>query len=252
MEKRHSEILALLKDNGKVMVDELSRHFNVSVQTVRKDLSELEQQCLLTRMHGGAIASSSIENLGYKARQAIKRKEKAAIGEAAANLIADGASLFINLGTTTEACAAALKSRKNLLVITNNINVATLLHPNPELEVVIAGGVVRPSDGGVVGVAAVDFISQFRVDYAVIGVSAIDKDGALMDFDIREVKVAQTIIANARHVVLVADGDKFKRHAPVKIGHISQVDTFITEYCSAPIRRICRDNNVHVIETKAK
>ena len=121
------------------------------------------------------------------------------------------------------------------MVITNNINVANRMRVYPSIEVVIAGGVVRGSDGGVVGEAAVDFIKQFKVDYAVIGASAIDQDGALLDFDFREVKVAQAIIANARHVILVSDSTKFERTAPVRIGHLSQVDTFITDRCDIAV-----------------
>jgi DeoR family glycerol-3-phosphate regulon repressor len=118
--------------------------------------------------------------------------------------------------------------------------------------VVIAGGVVRGSDGGIVGEAAVDFIKQFKVDYAVIGASAIDHDGALLDFDLREVKVAQAIIANARHIILVSDSTKFERTAPVRIAHLSQVNTFITDRCDIPaVRDICRDAKVDLIETMA-
>jgi DeoR family glycerol-3-phosphate regulon repressor len=84
----------------------------------------------------------------------------------------------------------------------------------------------------------------------VIGTSAIDHDGALLDFDFREVKVAQAIIANARHVILVSDSTKFERTAPVRIGHLSQVNTFITDRCDIPaIRRICEDADVRLIET---
>jgi DeoR family glycerol-3-phosphate regulon repressor len=164
-------------------------------------------------------------------------------------MIPDGASLFVNIGTTTEAVANALLDRKGLMVITNNINVANRMRVFPQTEVVIAGGVVRGSDGGVVGEAAVDFIRQFKVDYAVIGASAIDHDGALLDFDYREVKVAQAIIANARHVILVADATKFERTAPVRIGHLSQVHTFITDECRVDsIRAICREAEVQLVE----
>jgi DeoR family glycerol-3-phosphate regulon repressor len=138
------------------------------------------------------------------------------------------------------------------MIITNNINVANKLRVYPDIEVVIAGGVVRGSDGGIVGEAAVDFIRQFKVDFAVIGTSAIDADGALLDFDFREVKVAQAIMANARHVILVSDSTKFERTAPVRIGHLSQVHTFITDRCeSEAIRRICADADVRLIETSA-
>ncbi|MBN9256121.1 MULTISPECIES: DeoR/GlpR family DNA-binding transcription regulator [unclassified Mesorhizobium] len=247
---RHAEIIQMAKDNGRVLVDDLASHFNVTPQTIRKDLNDLCEQRLLSRIHGGALFPSGIENMEYEARRKIAADEKDAIGRAAAKLIPDNASLFINIGTTTEAVSTALLDHDGLMVITNNINVANRMRVYPSIEVVIAGGVVRGSDGGIVGEAAVDFIRQFKVDYAVIGSSAIDHDGALLDFDFREVKVAQAIIANARHVILVADRTKFERTAPVRIGHLSQVDTFITDICDIPsIRRICQESEVQLIET---
>src|SRR5690349_15732477 len=250
LSQRHSEIVQLAKDNGRVLVDDLATHFNVTPQTIRKDLNDLCDQRLLTRIHGGALFPSGIENMEYEARRKIAADEKEAIGSAAARLIPDNASLFINIGTTTEAVSNALLDHSGLMVITNNINVANRMRVYPSIEVVIAGGIVRGSDGGIVGEAAVDFIRQFKVDYAVIGASAIDHDGALLDFECREVKVAEAIIANARNVVLVADGTKFGRTAPVRIGHISQVGSFITDrWDSRPIRKICLDSEVRLIET---
>jgi DeoR family glycerol-3-phosphate regulon repressor len=252
LSQRHAEIIQLAKDNGRVLVDDLAQHFNVTPQTIRKDLNDLCEQRLLSRIHGGALFPSGIENLEYEARRKIAAEEKEAIGRAAASLIPDNASLFINIGTTTEAVGKALLDHSGLMVITNNINVANRMRVYPSIEVVIAGGVVRGSDGGIVGEAAVDFIRQFKVDFAVIGASAIDHDGALLDFDYREVKVAQAIIANARHVILVSDSTKFERTAPVRIGHISQVQTFITDRCIVEnVRKICADQGVKLIETEA-
>jgi len=247
---RHAQIVELARETGRVLVDELAERFAVSPQTIRKDLNDLCDRRLLTRIHGGAVFPSGIENLEYEARRRIAADEKAAIGKAAAAIIPDNASLFINIGTTTEAVGEALLDHRGLMVITNNINVANRLRVYPTIEVVIAGGVVRGADGGVVGEAAVDFIRQFKVDFAVIGASAIDADGALLDFDFREVKVAQAIIANARHVILVADSTKFERAAPVRIAHLSQVHSFVTNRCEAPqVRRICEDAGVRLIET---
>ncbi|MFC3207979.1 DeoR/GlpR family DNA-binding transcription regulator [Aquamicrobium soli] len=247
---RHSEIVQMARDGGRVLVDDLAAHFQVTPQTIRKDLNELCDKRLLSRIHGGALFPSGIENMEYEARRGIAAEEKEDIGRAAAALIPDNASLFINIGTTTEAVSTALLDHKGLMVITNNINVANRMRVYPAIEVVIAGGVVRGADGGIVGEAAVDFIRQFKVDYAVIGASAIDHDGALLDFDFREVRVAQAIIANARHVVLVSDQTKFERNAPVRIGHLSQVDTFITDRCDvASIRRICQESDVNLVET---
>lgn len=250
LSERHTTIIAMAKGNGRVLVDDLAAHFNVTPQTIRKDLNDLCNQRLLTRIHGGALFPSGIENMEYEARRKIAAEEKDAIGTAAARIIPDNASLFINIGTTTEAVSKALLDHAGLMIITNNINVANRMRVYPSIEVVIAGGVVRGSDGGIVGEAAVDFIKQFKVDYAVIGASAIDHDGALLDFDFREVKVAQAIIANARHVILVSDSTKFERTAPVRIGHLSQVDTFITDRCDVPsIRQLCESEEVRLIET---
>lgn len=247
---RQMEIIELAKTEGRVLVEELASRFSVTPQTIRKDLNELCESRALNRIHGGAIFPSGTENVRYEARRSIAAPEKQAIGKAAAALIPNKSSLFINIGTTTEAVGEALLDHNELMVITNNINVANRLRIFPSIEVVIAGGVVRGTDGGIVGEAAVDFIRQFKVDYAVIGVSAIDKDGALLDYDFREVKVAQAIIANARHVILVTDSSKFDRTAPVRIGHLSQVHTFITDRCPIPaIKAICRENEVNLIET---
>ena len=247
---RQTEIVELAKTAGRVLVEELADKFEVSPQTIRKDLNDLCDRRLLTRTHGGAVFPSGTENMEYEQRRLIASREKGAIGAAAATLIPDGASLFINIGTTTEAVSEALLDHGHLMVITNNINVANRMRVFPQFEVVIAGGIVRGTDGGVVGEAAVDFIRQFKVDFAVIGASAIDADGALLDFDFREVKVAQAIIANARQVIFVSDSSKFERTAPVRIAHLSQVDCFVTDRCDHDgVRRICDEHEVRLIET---
>ncbi|RFC63459.1 DeoR/GlpR transcriptional regulator [Fulvimarina endophytica] len=246
---RQSEILETVKRTGRVSVDGLAAHFQVSVQTIRKDLNDLCQRRLLSRIHGGAVLSSSLENVGYDARRLIAVEEKNAIGRAVADLIPDASSLFVNIGTTTEAVAQALLNRGELMIITNNINVASLMRPYPEIEVVIAGGVVRRSDGGIVGETAVDFIRQFKVDYAVIGASAIDLDGSLLDYDYREVRVTQAIMENARHVILAADASKFERSAPVRVGHLSQVDVFVTDHAPKAIEAVCAEGETRLVET---
>jgi len=247
---RQTEILALARSLGRVTVEDLASRFDVTPQTIRKDLNDLCDQKLLSRVHGGAILTSGIENLGYQARRMIASDEKRAIGQAAAALIADKTSLLINIGTTTEEVARALVDHQELLVITNNLNVAMTLYPYPKIDVIVAGGPVRKSDGAVIGAAAIDLIRQFKVDTAIIGASAIDEDGALLDFDYREVRVAQAIIENARRVILVADRTKLDRTAPVRIGHLSQVQVFVTDQLnSSKLRALCNTHGVQLIET---
>ncbi|OGR17023.1 MAG: DeoR family transcriptional regulator [Desulfobacterales bacterium GWB2_56_26] len=248
LSERQNTILALAREHGRVDVDELSTAFKVSPQTIRKDLNELCDRQLLQRVHGGAIVGSGIENVSYEARRLLAPGAKKAIGKKAAELIPDNSSLLINIGTTTEQVAHALAGHRGLLVITNNINAVEIMKNFLGVELIIAGGQVRRSDGGIVGDAAVDFINQFKADYAVIGVSAIDADGSLLDYDFREVRVAQAIIRNARHIILVTDAMKLERNAPIRIGHISQIDTIVID---APLPKelqaICNENDVNVV-----
>jgi DeoR family glycerol-3-phosphate regulon repressor len=246
---RQNDIVTLARSVGRVNVEDLASRFEVSPQTIRKDLNDLCDKRILTRVHGGAVIASSIENVSYDARRFIAPEEKRAIGIAAAALIPNKSSLFINIGTTTEEVAAALHAHDDLLVITNNLNVATGLYRHPRIDVIVVGGPVR-SDGAVIGSVAVDLIHKFKVDTAVIGASAIDEDGSLLDYDYEEVKVAQAIIKNARRVILVADRLKFERAAPIRIANLSEVDAFVTDRLpSEEMRSLCAASGVSVVET---
>lgn len=226
---RQNQILSLARQLGTVIVEDLAERFDVTPQTIRKDLNELCNDRLLARTHGGAMLTSGVQNVAYDSRRQLSTSEKIAIGQHAASLIPNNCSLFINIGTTTEEVAKALLNHEGLLVITNNIHVATILMHHRHIELTVVGGTIRRSDGAILGEQALDLIEQYKVDHAVMGVSAIDDDGALLDFDYREVRAAQAIIQNSRNVILVADSMKFSRSAPMRIGHLSQVDVFVTD-----------------------
>ncbi len=246
---RQSEIISMLRQSGRVVVEELAAQFGVTLQTIRRDLNELSEAQLLVRVHGGAIIASGVANIAYEARQHVAHPHKKLIGEAAAHLVPDNASLLINIGTTTEEAAKALMGHVGLLVITNNLHVANELHRNKSIEVIITGGSIRQGDGGIVGAVTVAQIAQFRVDIAIIGTSAIDATGALLDFDVREVEISRAIIEHARKVVLVADSSKFSRAAPVRIAHLSEIDVLVTDRLpSRAIAEMCKRCEVEVIE----
>ncbi len=228
-ETRHRHILARARQSGKVQATPLAASLNVAVQTIRRDLRQLTEAGLLERTHGGAVLPSGTRNIAYDDRRALNRDAKHRIAARAAMLIPDNASLFLNIGTTTEAIARALRQHKNLKVVTNNLNVATTLMDTPTCEVIVAGGKLRATDGGLTGDLASLAIARFKVDFAVIGTSAIDLDGDLLDFDAEEVRVSQAIIAAARQTIVVADKAKFTRKAPVKIGSLQEVDHFVTD-----------------------
>jgi DeoR family transcriptional regulator, glycerol-3-phosphate regulon repressor len=227
---RQLNLLEEMRARGSVTVEELADKLGVTLQTVRRDVQQLADAGLLTRFHGGVrVPSSTIENIAHRQRQSLNADAKARIARAVAQQIPDGCSLILNIGTTTEAVAKALLQHSGLRVITNNLNVATILSSNAQCEVIVAGGVVRPRDRGIVGEAAVDFIRQFKVDIALIGISGIERDGTLRDYDYREVKVSQAIIASAREVWLAADHSKFNRPAMVEVAHFDQVDRLFTD-----------------------
>lgn len=244
---RQSEIIEIARTSGSVDVDTLAGHFLVTPQTIRRDLNFLCTNDYLRRTHGGAVFNNVDVNLGYQARRHIAAEGKRRIGELAASLIPEGSSLFINIGTTNEQVAKYLKSKRDLMVITNNVNVVTILMGNTGIELIVAGGVVRHEDSGIVGERASDFLSQFRVDYAVIGTSAIEEDGTLLDYDFREVLVARAIIEHARSVILVADATKFERSAPIRIANISSVQHFVTDRDPpAAFAQACAAGNVEI------
>ncbi len=226
---RQQQLIDQLRQSGFVSVEELAQRFNVTTQTIRRDINQLAEHKLIRRYHGGAGLPSSVENIAYTQRQVLNIEEKRRIAQLVAAQVSNGQSLILNIGTTTEEVAQALLKHQDLRVVTNNLNVAAILSANPEIEVIVAGGVVRHRDRGITGEATIDFIRQFKVDIGIIGVSSIEPDGTLRDFDYREVKVAQTIIEQSRQVWLAADNSKFGRDAMVRLGHLSQVDSLFTD-----------------------
>ncbi|PUB11249.1 DeoR/GlpR family DNA-binding transcription regulator [Yoonia sediminilitoris] len=226
---RQALIRQRAQTDGKVIATTLADELGVAVQTIRRDLRALCTDGLLERTHGGAVLPSGVSNIGYGDRRALNRDVKIRIARRTAQLIPDNASLFLNIGTTSEAVAHALHAHRNLMVVTNNLNVANILAQNPGCDVVVAGGSLRRSDGGLVGDLAAIAIDRFKVDFAVIGTSAIDLSGDLLDFDPEEVRVSQQVIKAARATILVADSSKFTRKAPVKVASLAQVAHFITD-----------------------
>jgi DeoR family glycerol-3-phosphate regulon repressor len=226
---RQRRLLDAVRRRVTISVEELAQQLKVTPQTVRRDVKQMEEARLLARYHGGVGLPSSVENIDYRQRQVLNIDAKRRIATAVAARVPPGCSLLINIGTTTEEAARALAHHQGLRVVTNNLNVAAILADNPHCEVIVAGGVVRSRDRGIVGEATIDFIRQFKVDIGIIGISSIEDDGTLRDFDPREVKVAQAIIEQSREVWLVADHDKFGRQALVRMAHVSQIDVLFTD-----------------------
>ena len=226
---RYPEILEIARREGKVTVEGLADHFGVTLQTIRRDLSDLADAGRLERVHGGAVLPSGTTNIGYEDRRGLNADGKAAMASACATEIPHDCSVFLNIGTSTEAVADRLLAHRNILAVTNNLNVAATLARNPDCEVVVTAGALRRSDGGLTGDLTERTIRQFKFDIAVIGCSAIDEEGDILDFDMQEVGVTRTIIEQSRQVFLLADHTKFRRKAPVRVAALSELAALFTD-----------------------
>ena len=158
MRTRHEKIRELVQSRGFVTIESLSQAFKVTPQTIRRDINTLCEEGSINRYHGGAGVASSTENVAYTQRKVLCLREKQQIAAMVADKIPNNASLFINIGTTTEEIAKALCNHQRLKVITNNLNVASILSGNENFEVIVAGGLVRHRDGGIIGPLTIDFI----------------------------------------------------------------------------------------------
>jgi len=249
---RQTEILEIARAEGRVVVEDLAQRFDVTLQTIRRDLTDLADMGHLDRVHGGAVPRTGVTNLGYEQRRQMNEAAKAAIARACAAAIPENCSLIMNLGTTTEAVAQELLAHRNITVVTNNMNVANTLAANPGCEIMVAGGALRRSDGGLVGELTTQFFEQFKVDYAVIGASALDRDGDLLDFDLAEVRVSKAIIRQARKVFLVCDHSKLDRSAPARLASLAEVTVLFTDRpLPAELERKCLEWGTEVVVAPA-
>ena len=226
---RQAHILEIVREQGFASIEQLAARFDVTQQTIRRLVNALCDQGVLRRVHGGVSLPVQNQNLAYGSRQGLNANAKQRIARATAKLIPDGASLMIGLGTTPEYVAQALSGRHDLRVITNSLNVAAAFAHNPDVEITIAGGTLRRLDRDIIGEAAAHFFSGFRADYGIFGVGGVELDGTLLDFHIDEVKARQSIAANCRTVVLVADITKFGRNATVRGGHLNDCHQLVID-----------------------
>ncbi len=245
---RQIAILKHLKQNGRALVDDLGELLGATPQTIRKDLNTLAEGSQIIRFHGGAAFVAGTIYTNFDARAEIAKDEKDAIGRKVASALPNNSSVIINSGTTTAATAAHLSQHVGLKVVTDSVSMANILRRHVGIEVMVPGGIVRSSDGAILGDSAVEFISQFRADIAVIGAAAIASDGELLDYDLREASVSRAIISCARNVILAADSSKFGGLAPVCFGHLDQIDTLVTDpNCPELLRNLCEDRGVSLL-----
>jgi DeoR family glycerol-3-phosphate regulon repressor len=226
---RQDQIINLVRDQGYASIEMMSEKFDVAQQTVRRDIIHLSKKGLLQRHHGGAGLPPGLESLAYSNRKIRNAQQKTLIGNAIAARIPNGASLFIDIGTTMEAVAVALTGHEGLRVITNHIGIVSIFCENTDFEIIISGGLVRNRDRAVTGETTTEFLRQFRVGYGIFGIGSITDDGQLLDYDYRDAQASRAALQISRHKIAAADHSKFNGDAMMPFVHVSEMDDLFTD-----------------------
>ncbi len=252
LSQRQRKILTVIEAQQRVRVEDLATRFATSPQTIRKDLQALAELHHVVRFHGGAAMVGGVEYTSPAQRLTDAMPAKQAIGAAVAGRIPQTCAMFLNAGTTTAQAARLLSGHQQLRIITDNVDLASEIRAFPGVEVIVPGGALRRSDGAILGAEAVDYLRQFRVDFALIGAAAVAEDGTLLDYDLAEVQVCRAMMTHARHVILAIDSSKFGRSAPVKLGNLSDLHTIVTDAAPQPwIQTACAAHEIELILSSA-
>lgn len=226
---RQKKILAQLSGKEFVSVESLSVQFDMAAQTIRRDITQLCDLGLARRHHGGVGQLPSGENLSFGNRRIINADAKMRIAQEVARLIPDEASVSLGIGTTMEAIAKQLLPKKGLKIITNNLNVASIFFQKSDCQVLVSGGQLRPQDQDLVGDQSVQFFNGFYVDFAIVSVGALDPDRGLMDFDLDNAAITQSLLDNSQHKILAADESKWNKKAFARVAPFMRIDHFVTD-----------------------
>jgi DeoR/GlpR family transcriptional regulator of sugar metabolism len=228
--QRRQAILRRLTAQGEAGFAELAEEFGVSEMTIRRDLEMLEAEGLARRVRGGAISvvSRSYEP-PFAVRTATAADAKEAIGSAAADLVNDGDTAVIDVGTTALALARALHGKRGLTVVTPSLPVAVELGADPDVRVVVTGGHVRSGELSLTGGMAEDSFATLNCDLAFIGIAGICASPGLTEYNPDDARVKRAAIAAARRVIVLADASKLGRVAFSTVAPLSVVDVLVTD-----------------------
>lgn len=247
-EIRQQALLQWIENSHYVSLEEIAERFHVTTQTARRDIADLEHRGKVRKLHGGVSQLTPLDPVTYRQRRHDRADEKVRIAEAVVALIPDGATVFLDTGTTCEAIANALVSSERLHLVTYSLRSAAIISEKTDFTLAVPGGFVRPIDGGMFQEDTPEFIRRFKFDYAIISVSGIDDDGDLCDDDHTEVAVVSAALGQAAHKLLAVDSSKFGRRAMVKLGSVRDVSALVTNETPAPIlARILEEANIPVI-----
>lgn len=227
-------VTSLRRAGGTLRISTLAEHLSVSEETIRRNLKRLASRGAVVKMHGGAKLSDVDDEGDFLERLSLNPDAKKRVARAAADMIRDGNSIFLDVGSTTSYIADALRDHHRLMVVTNSVSVAYKLATRNENRVYMAGGELRAHDGGAFGSEALTFARNFKTDFAVLSAAGIDAASGFMLFDLEEAMFSRAIVENARCSIVAADSSKFGRPAPINICAPTDIDVLVTDSLPDP------------------
>lgn len=236
--ERQNKIVELVHENGQIEIPDICQMFDISEMTARRDLNELDRKGLLRRIHGGGIA-----NLGrsyepsFQTRAVKNQDAKTAIGLKAAELVYDGDSIALDVGTTTLEIVPGLKGKRNLTIVTSCLQIATKVVDQISLEIdarlILTGGIVRPRELSMIGPIPEQVYQDLHVDKAFIGIGGINLEDGLTEYNIEDTQIKRIMIRSAREKIVVVDGAKFGVTTFASVAPLTAIDKIVTDK-SAP------------------
>lgn len=247
--QREEEILrALFRAGGSCRVSVLANELGVTLETIRRNVRNLEERGIVRKVHGGVHLLEDILEPSLESRLDKKVDAKEKLAKAVAEVISDGDSVFLDVGSTTAYVAQALCDHSKLFVVTNSVFVAQTLASRNNNRVFMAGGELRSHDGGAFGVEAQDLIKRLNVRFAVLSVGAVNAESGFMLHDLQEANLAHIAAQNAQVRIVVADGEKLGKRAPVTLDSARQINLFFTDtQPSEDIRQMLLANEIDLV-----
>jgi DeoR family transcriptional regulator of aga operon len=225
-EERRTEILQIVRREGRARVTDLANRFNMSPVTVRSDLNQLHQRGLVLRSHGGAVLPDTVQRESpIHERLKAHSEEKRRIGAMAATLINDGETIILDSGTTTLEIARQIKNKRGLQIITNGVNIAAELLDARGVQTFIVGGTVRGDSASIIGRSTEDMLEQFRADKLFLGGAGCDPEFGVSGTNLEETMVNRAMLRISREIILVADASKFSIRSMSRIAPFSGIDS---------------------------
>ncbi len=234
LNQRQKHILSSLKLGEDVQIDYLATLFSVTTQTVRRDVNELCEQGLARRVHGGVSLPATLTNSSYQFRSEVESTTKDSLAKAVADAVPDGTTVMIGIGTTVTRIAQFLLSKTALRVVTNNLQVSKILEANQNIEVYLAGGLMRREHQDLVGSSVCQFFADFEADIGICGCASVTQSHYVMEHEQSESDLSRAILANSRQTWLVADATKWERNTAIKVAHLADLDRIYTNKQQLP------------------